>query len=424
MLREDLIFVGTCDIAGQVRGKGFPARELAARKKQGIGWTHSNLMQTAFGPILDTPFGTGGDLMVVPDMSAEVCVDFADGSPLEHFLLGDIRNTDGSPWECCPREFLRRAVAALDAASGLHLIAAFEQEFVYSGVEDRPGHAYSLGAWRRQGGFGGSLIAALRAAGLKPDTFLPEYGPRQYEVTIKPAPALTAADQAVIVREMARAAAFRLGHRVIFSPMPVADGVGSGVHIHFSLHDAKGAPVTYDPKGPLELSEPAAQFSAGVLYHLPAITAITTPSPVSYLRLTPNRWAPTAIDIVKQDRGAALRVCPVFAAKGRKKITEQFNIEFRVCDATASAYMALGAVIFAGADGIARKLALPEMGGGAPPLPHSLGEALDGMEKSEAVRSWFGPTFLEAYLRHKRSELAHVAGLDPPQLCARYAEVY
>ena len=35
---------------------------------------------------------------------------------------------------------------------------------------------------------------------------------------------------------------------------------------------------------------------------------------MSYLRLTPNRWAPTAVDIVQQDRGAALRVCPVFAA--------------------------------------------------------------------------------------------------------------
>ena len=213
MLCEELIFVGTCDIAGQVRGKGFPARELAARKRKGIGWTHSNLMQTAFGPILDTPFGTGGDLMVVPDMSAEARVDFADGSPPEHFFLGDIRNTDGSPWDCCPREFLRRAIAALDAASGLHLIAAFEQEFVYTGVEDRPGHAYSLGAWRRQGGFGGSVVAALRAAGIKPDSFLPEYGPRQYELTIAPEPALKAADQAVIARELVRAAAFRFGHR-------------------------------------------------------------------------------------------------------------------------------------------------------------------------------------------------------------------
>ena len=119
-----------------------------------------------------------------------------------------------------------------------------------------------------------------------------------------------------------------------------------------------------------------------------------------------------------------MRVCPVFAAAKKKDIAKQFNLEFRVCDASASPYMALGALIFAGADGIARKLALPEPGGAAQPLPRSLAEALDGMEKSAAVQDWFGPTFLEAYLRHKRSELAHVAGLDPPELCARYAEVY
>jgi glutamine synthetase len=182
--------------------------------------------------------------------------------------------------------------------------------------------------------------------------------------------------------------------------------------------------VTYDPKGPLDLSEAATQFCAGVLHHLPAISAITAPSPVSYLRLTPNRWAPTLIDIVKQDRGAALRVCPVFAAKAKKKIAEHFNLEFRVSDGAASPYMALGALIFAGADGIARKLALPETGGNPPPLPHSLAEALCGMERSAAVKDWFGPTFLEAYLRHKRSELGFIAGLDPAELCARYAEVY
>ena len=424
MLREELIFVGTCDIAGHVRGKGFPVGELPLRRKKGIGWTHSNLMQTAFGPIFDTPFGTGGDLMIVPDPEAEVRVDFADGSAPEHFFLGNIENTDSSPWECCPREFLRRSVEALKEESGLELIAAFEQEFVYTGNEERPGDAYSLGAFRRQGVFGESLVASLRAAGVAPDSFLPEYGPRQFEVTVKPQPALKAADQAVIAREMARAVAFHLGHRAIFSPMPVADGVGNGVHIHFSLKDASGVPQTYDPKGPLGLSEAAARFAAGVLHHLPAIAAITAPSPVSYLRLTPNRWAPTASDIVKQDRGASLRVCPVFAAAKKKDIAKQFNLEFRVCDASASPYMALGALIFAGADGIARKLALPEPGGAAQPLPRSLAEALDGMEKSAAVQDWFGPTFLEAYLRHKRSELAHVAGLDAPELCARYAEVY
>ena len=328
MLREELVFVGTCDIAGHVRGKGFPAGEIDARRRKGIGWTHSNLMQTAFGPILDTPFGTAGDLMIVPDPSAEVRVDFADGSAPEHFFLGDIRNTDGTPWECCPREFLRRAIAALDEASGLQLIAAFEQEFVYTGNQHRDGDAYSLNAFRRQGTFGESFIAALRAAGVAPDSFLAEYGTRQFEVTVAPTPALTAADHAVITREMARAAAHRHGFRASFSPMPEASGVGNGVHIHMSLQDASGAPVTYAATGPMGLGMAAQHFCAGVLHHLPAICAITAPSPVSYLRLTPNRWAPTLIDIVQQDRGAAMRVCPVFAAADPADTARQFNFEY------------------------------------------------------------------------------------------------
>ncbi len=424
MLREELVFVGTCDIAGHVRGKGFPARDIDARRRKGIGWTHSNLMQTAFGPILDTPFGTAGDLMIVPDAAAEVRVDFGDGSAAEHFFLGDVRNADGSAWECCPREFLRRAVATLDAAAGLQLIAAFEQEFVYTGNQQHDGDAYSLGAFRRQGVFGESFVAAMRVAGVVPDSFLAEYGTRQFEVTVAPAPAMIAADHAVITREMARAAAHRLGHRASFSPMPEASGVGNGVHIHMSLQDASGVPVTYAANGPMGLSMAAQHFCAGVLHHLPAICAITAPSPVSYLRLTPNRWAPTAIDLLQQDRGAAMRVCPVFAADGADDRARQFNVEFRVSDGAASPYLALGAVIFAGADGLRRKLGLPSSAGGADPLPHSLARALDDMAASQAVAGWFGPVFLEAYLRHKRSEVHHVAEWAVNELCARYFEVY
>ena len=423
MLREGLVFVGTCDIAGHVRGKGFPASEIDARRANGVGWTHSNLMQTAFGPILDTPFGTAGDLMIVPDPAAEVHVSFADDSAPEHFFLGDIRNTDGTPWECCPREFLRRAIAALDQAAGLRLVAAFEQEFVYTGNHDRPGDAYSLHAFRRQGTFGEAFVAALRAAGVVPDSFLAEYGARQFEVTVAPQPALTAADHAVITREMARAAAFRHGHRASFSPMPDPAGVGNGVHIHMSLWDKTGAPVTHAADGRLGLSQVAQHFCAGVLHHLPAICAITAPSPVSYLRLTPNRWAPTLIDIVRQDRGAALRVCPVFAAAAGD-VARQFNVEFRVCDGAASPYLALGAVIFAGVDGLERKLALPVSADSPEQLPRSLANALDNMAMSTAVQDWFGPVFLDAYLRHKRSEVQHVAEWAVNELCERYLQVY
>src|ERR1700741_2055665 len=178
MIGEELLFVATCDISGLARGKGFPARGLPSRLPRGVGGTGSNLMMSPFGPIWDTPFGTAGDFMIVPDPAAEVRVDFLDGWAIEHFFLGDIRNTDGSAWECCPRFFLRRAVSALEAVGGWRLIAAFEQEFTYTGNEDRPGDAYSLGAFRRQGLFGASFIAALRAAGVTPDTFLAGYGAR------------------------------------------------------------------------------------------------------------------------------------------------------------------------------------------------------------------------------------------------------
>jgi glutamine synthetase len=422
MIREELVFVATCDISGHVRGKGFPARELKVRLKKGVGWTGSNLMMSPQGPIWDTPFGTAGDLMIVPDPAVEVRVDFGDGSAVEHFFLGDIRTTDGAPWECCPRDFLRRAAAALEEAAGLRLVAAFEQEFIDAAGADRPGDAYALGAFRREGRFGETFTAALRAAGVVPDTFLAEYGPRQFEVTVAPQPALTAADHAVIAREMARAAAFRLGSRLSFTPKPDPEGVGNGVHIHMSLADLAGRPAMHDPDRPLRLSAPAAQFCAGILAHLPAIAAVTAPSPVSYLRLVPNRWAPTLIDLVEQDRGACLRICPVFAASTPEAAARQFHIEFRAADAAASPYLALGAVIFAGADGIRRQMPLPE---GAPrQLPRSLPEALDGFAASDRVGAWFGAVHREAYLRFKRAEWEQVAGLSAAELCAQYAEIY
>jgi glutamine synthetase len=431
--REPLVFVGTCDLAGLVRGKGFPATDLPARLRDGVGLTHSNIMMSVFGPIYETPFGTEGDLILLPDPSTKVEVEFGDEAA-ERFYLADIMTMDGKHWECCPRDFLRRALTALENEAGLTLFAAFEQEFVYTGVEDRPGSTYALDAWRRQGNFGEAYMAALRAAGLEPDSFLPEYGARQYEVTIHPSRGLRVADEAVIQREMARAVAHRLGHRAIFAPILDPDGVGNGTHIHFSLRDRDDNPVLYDAARPYRLSPIGEQFAAGIVHHLPFVTAITAPSAASYFRLRPNRWAPTWANLGVQDRGAGLRVCPIFG----EPAAERFNLEYRVADAAASPYMALGALVWAGLDGIRQKRSLappPERNfwdmsevdrevAGVKPLPRSLGDALDNLEASAAARDWFGETFFSAYLQFKRAELRALKGLVPAQICERYAAVY
>ena len=418
MNREPLTMVCTCEMAGRVRGKGFPARELPSRMTRGVGWVPTNAMINAFSAIPETPFGTGGDLILVPDPTTEVDVDFADGSAKEHFFLGDLRHLDGTPWALCPREFLRRALAALHDAAGLSLHAAFEHEFTYTGVEAAPGNPYSLDAFRRQGIFAEAFTAALRAAGCEPDSFMAEFGARQYEFTVDATDGLRAADRAVIAREMARATAHRLGHRASFAPILDPTGVGNGVHIHFSFCDAANKPVMHDPADPLGLSPAARHFAAGILHHQAALCALTAPTTVSYIRLRPNRWAPTHATLETQDRAAALRICPTLPGA---EIARQFNVEYRVADAAASPYIALAAIVWAGVDGITRQRALPTEG---PALPATIEEALNALQASPEARIWMGETFHNAYLMHKRGEAASMTGLTEAEQCARYAATY
>ena len=161
-----------------------------------------------------------------------------------------------------------------------------------------------------------------------------------------------------------------------------------------------------------------------MLHHLPAISAVTAPSPVSYLRLVPNRWAPTEIDIVQQDRGASLRVCPVFAAARPPERAAQYNVEFRrdvrpQAPISRSARSSSPAWTGCGAGSSCRR---PRECRADPARHARRSTRRTGGE--HAAAEWFGPVLLEAYLRHKRAELAHVGEVDPAALCARYAEVY
>ncbi|GBQ69332.1 glutamine synthetase [Ameyamaea chiangmaiensis NBRC 103196] len=420
---EHLIFAGTSDLAGLVRGKGFPARDLDDRRATGVGYTASNIMLSAFGPIYKTPFGTTGDLMLVPDPAAGGPVPGEDNQT--HMLMpGDIRHEDGSAWSCCPRHFLRRGLDALEQEFGLRMLSVFEQEFTYTGVADRPASSYAFDLFRRSGRFGPALMGALRAAGIEPDSFIAEAGDRQFEVTVCPRLGLASADETVLLREIVRGCAASLGHRASFTPINSPDGIGNGTHIHFSFRDLSGQPVTYDPNGPFGLSPQAAAFAAGIVRHMPAMTALTAPSVASYYRLRPSKWAPTRADIALADRGASLRVCPTFSTDP-DVIARRANLEFRVVDAAASPYIALGCLVHAGLEGLRHGLVLPAAGSGdAPPLPSSLAEALSLMAADPAPRAWMGQTMFDAYTMLKTSEIEVLSGLSEDEICRRYAEVY
>lgn len=437
MNREDVVMVCCSDLSGHVKGKAYPLSDHDKRKGRGIGWVPTNAQITAFNSIADTPFGALGDLLLVPDPGAEARVDFGDGSPSEHFIMGDILHTDGEPWACCPRGILKRALGDLKSETGMDLFSAFEMEFQFLREDVNYGPGFGLTGFREKKAFGEAYVAALRAAGVEPDSFLKEWGEQQYEVTMHPQAGVKSADHAVFMRELARATAQRMNDPITFTPVRAPDAVGNGVHIHMSFLDSSGEPGTYDPDGPGGLSKIARHFVAGILEHLATIIAFTAPSSISYARLTPHRWSAAYNNLGYRDREASVRICPVADIAGQD-VARQFNFEFRAADSAGSPYLQLAAIVLAGLDGVRRELepsapteedlsllSEKELSDrGYYRLPTSLDEALTKLENDETVASWFDDPFIEVYLKHKRGELAHLDGMSPNQVYRAYEAVY
>ncbi|MGI9510489.1 MAG: glutamine synthetase, partial [Geminicoccaceae bacterium] len=243
-LSEPMIHLCASDIAGKLRGKALSARIADDGGALEVGWTPTNVQITCFDDIAATPFGALGDLVLVGDPATRAKLDFGDDGPIEDFVLGDITHLDGRPWECCTRSILKTALDGLNASAGLTLFGAFEHEFHLPGRTAARGEAYALGAFRSERPLLETIMAALAEVGIQPESIMKEYGPNQFEVTVKPASSHAIADQAAILREIVRTCGERLERPVSFAPLVEPGGIGNGVHIHLSFRDKKGAPAT------------------------------------------------------------------------------------------------------------------------------------------------------------------------------------
>ena len=435
---EPLAGIVTTDLAAITRGRFVPARRLERMAATGVGWLQADLSLTPFNTIVHpNPWGSTGDLRLVPDLSARFRTTATGTATPFDLVCGDLVELDGTPWNCCPRTMLRQALADLQAETGLTLIAAFEHEFGLAGPGLPSSHAFAFAALRRTDPFAPMLMAALDEAGVDPDVVIAEYGADQFEVTHRPCGGLAAADRAVAIREITREVARGFGWQASFAPKPSPDGVGNGVHIHFSLADAEGRPVAYDGEQAGGLSAAAGAFCAGILAHLPAITVFTASSVASYLRLKPHTWSASYTSLAERDREATLRICPVTTIGGRDP-ARQYNIEYRAADATANPYLALAAIVRAGLEGLRRRAPTPPLIVGDPEemseeerralglvrLPTSLEAALAALEADPVVTGWFAPVFLECFTGVKRGEIAHLEGRHPADLCALYGGLF
>lgn len=229
------------------------------------------------------------------------------------------------------------------------------------------------------------------------------------------------ADNLLVYKYIVHNTARQYGKVATFMPKPLFGDNGSGMHVHQSIFDGD-SPLFYDKAGYANLSEMALHYIGGILYHAPALIALTNPSTNSFKRLVPGYEAPVNLVYSKGNRSAAVRI-PVAAVTPKG-----CRIEFRTPDSTANPYLAFAAMLMAGLDGIKRKINPTELGYG--PLdkniydlsdadkenirsvPASLEEALDALAADNEFLTEggvFTQEFIENYINLKRDEAKAVA---------------
>jgi len=233
----------------------------------------------------------------------------------------------------------------------------------------------------------------------------------QHEIDFRHADALSTADNLITFRMVVKVIAAKHGMHATFMAKPVHGENGSGMHVNQSL--SRGDENAFlDESDELKLSSEAYSYIAGILDHLPAITAVANPTVNSYKRLLPGYEAPVYIAWSPGNRSAAIRVP---AKRGRST-----RIELRTPDPTANPYLALACMLAAGLDGIKNGKTPPapvnrniydlteeesaELG--ITSLPHDLTHALDALESDAVMREALGEHIFTEYIALKRGEWA------------------
>ncbi len=344
------------------------------------------------------------DVLARPDLTTFQLLPWYDEGTGIARVFCDIVNIDGTPFDGCPRQQLRRV---LDGAreQGYNFYVAPEIEFFYfSGVTDsgRPepidrGSYFDLTTDDVASQLRRRTVLTLEEMGIGVEHAQHEDAPGQHEIDLRYTDALTMADTVMSVRHVVKELARQVGVSASFMPKPLAGEQGSGMHTHLSLwHDDANA---FIGEGPYGLSDIATKFMAGLLHHAPEITAITNQWVNSYKRLMPGAEAPVGVEWARFNAAALVRVPSVKPAR-----IDSTRLEYRSPDPAANPYLAFAVILAAGLRGVNGDYELPDEGERISALPQSLGEAVDLMANSELLLETIGAHQVEWFLRNKRAE--------------------
>ena len=421
------------DHAGIPKTKAVHRDAFERRASAGVGLAKGVLALDPSGALHPASgLSPVGECRLVPDLSTLTPLPFARSQAM---VSCDMTEPDArTPWDGCPRSGLKRVLGRL-AERGYGAVASYEAEFYVWGPDgplDRTPYAGSS-ALTAAADFVAELAQTLEEMGIRPEQCHAEVGHGNLELSVGEAEALAAADRRVQVLEAIRGVAHRMGLETTMAPKPYLDQAGNGHHLHVSLYSLEDdAPALFDASG--ALGGTGSGFVAGLLEHLPAVMAFSAASPNSYQRLAPGMWSSAYAAYGLDNREAAVRLASPMA--GAESATA--NIELKPVDVTANPYLALAAALAAGMDGMERNLDPGEptmvdpatLGDeereerGIYPLPASLDESLDALERDEVLIEALGEALVRTHVAVARAQAAMARELSPEEVAAAAAMIY
>ena len=427
------------DQHGVLRGKTLLADAAASALRNGVAMTSTLLAKdtahksvfpvfTAGGGFGMAEMQGGADFLMIADPTTFRVLPWAAKTG---WLLCDIYFANGTPVPFSARARCRAALDTL-AQAGFDFLAGLEVEFHLFRL-DNPRLAAADATWpgvapevsllnqgyqylteSRFDQMDEAIIILRRgieALGLPLASVECEMGPSQVEFTFRPQPGLLSSDTMVLFRAAAKQIARRNGYLASFMCRPALPNLmSSGWHLHQSLIDRKTRRNAFvDAKG--NLSQTGREYLAGLLAHAHAGAAFASPTVNGYKRYRAFSLAPIRAVWGTDNRGAMVRVMG---------LGEAMHLENRVGEPAANPYLYAASQIYAGLDGIARRLdpgpsadTPYEQAAGA--LPKDLEEALTALRSDDCFRSGFGRRFIDYYAHIKEAELARYRKEAPDQ---------
>jgi glutamine synthetase len=397
------------DVLGQLKSLEITPVELEGALEDGMTFDGSAV--DGFSRLQEA------DMIAVPDASTFELLPWRTDDLATARIFCDITRFDGSPFEGCPRQVLRRGLQRARDAGYTFFVGPDVEWFYFESADAPPrpldrGSFFDLTATDVSSELRKSTTLACEAMGIPVRYSHHEDSPGQQEIDLRYTDALSMADNLMTFKLLVKEIAHQRGAHASFMPKPLPGVQGSGMHLNLSMF-AGDENAFYDPDDEYQLSPVGRSFLAGLLVHAREITAVTNQWINSYKRLVSGFEAPTFVAWAHNNGSAMTRVPTRRTGKAAAS-----RVEYRAADPACNPYLAFSVLLAAGLAGVREGYELgPELTENLYEvsaaeraqrsiieLPSSMGEALAEMENSALVAEALGEHVFEWFVRNKRAE--------------------